>query len=91
MTEKLHIVIKSDVLENIVGVPQGRIIGPILFIVGIHDILKILERMNENCCRLTKYADDTNLLIKKKYFPDLLIRSNKRIEKSTKLVKKRLY
>lgn len=42
------------------GIPQGSIIGPILFIIYVNDAQKCIEGQN---CFLTNYADDKNLLI----------------------------
>ena len=46
--------IKSDVESIVCGVPQGSILGPILFRLLINDIGLQLEK-----CSVTLYADDT--------------------------------
>jgi retron-type reverse transcriptase len=59
--------IKSSKSDVKVGVPQGSILGPLLFIIFINDIAQIKLHGN-----LTLFADDTNLF----YFgstPELLI------------------
>lgn len=47
---------------NSVGIPQGSITGPVLFVIFMNDILDILTESNDTA-QITNYADDTNLLI----------------------------
>lgn len=47
----------SDKLNVSYGVPQGSILGPILFCIYVNDLA-----MNVNGCSLTQYADDTQIL-----------------------------
>ena len=46
----------SERLEITTGVPQGSILGPLLFIIYMNDIHKV-----ESCLRPILYADDTTL------------------------------
>ena len=49
----------SDSKEILCGVPQGSILGPILFILYINGICNISEIMT-----FVLFADDTNILCK---------------------------
>ena len=55
-------------LETVsVGVPQGSILGPTLFIIYINDMLKFIQHPS---CLTVSYADDTNILIKSNTLAD---------------------
>ena len=51
---------QSSMLGITCGVPQGSILGPLLFIIYINDIN---QQTPENTLYYTLYADDTNLII----------------------------
>ena len=46
--------VTSDLEDVGVGVPQGSIVGPMMFIIFINDLIKVLKH-----CKLLLYADDT--------------------------------
>lgn len=60
---------KSDIKINYTGVPQGSILGPILFILFTNDMERAL--MSDSSL-LTNYADDTNLLVVGSTYPNLI-------------------
>lgn len=59
-------------LQNNVGIAQGSILGPLLFIVFANDLSTIV---NEPFQHIVTYADDTNLIIGSKKIQDLLQKS----------------
>ncbi|XP_065682310.1 uncharacterized protein LOC136095525 [Hydra vulgaris] len=62
--------VNSNLNDIKVGVPQGSILGPLLFLIYINYMSKALK-----FCRVKHFADDTNLL----YF-------NKSVKKSTNML-----
>lgn len=62
--------IKSRTEKNKRGIPQGSIIGPLLFNIYLNDLGSILSHTNH---LMINYADDTTLLIRAKSFNLLLV------------------
>ena len=60
--------VSSEYLEVTLGVPQGSVIGPLLFILYTNDITELCD----NSCVITNYADDTNLLLTASSLPTLI-------------------
>ena len=50
------------------GVPQGSIIGPLLFLCFINDLPSIFQ----DKCKMVAYADDTQLIVDAKTLPQLV-------------------
>lgn len=66
--EKDNKIARSNIQENNIGIPQGSILGPILFVIYINDFCDIRSQENQY---IVNYADDSNLLVTAKLFDQL--------------------
>lgn len=63
-------IIRSNLEELILGIPQGSIAGPLLFVIYLNDF-KLDKEMENQTVTVVNYADDTNLLLIKNLYPEL--------------------
>ena len=71
LSDRSQCVLWNSIISNYLplnkGVPQGSILGPILFLVMIHDMPKCLTRSTESTSsKVVGYADDTTVYVKAK-------------------------
>ena len=66
----------SDLLDMACGVPQGSVLGPILFIIYINDICNVSDVVK---CVL--FADDTNIFCSERNLTDLQLTLNRELGK----------
>lgn len=53
----------SEEISVDLGVPQGSVLGPILFIMYINDLIKYIINLFANECKIQLFADDTLLYV----------------------------
>ena len=64
----------SDWIDVKLGVPQGSILGPILFLIYVNDI-----NSSDNNANFTKFADDNTILTSGKTLHEAVENMNKSI------------
>lgn len=73
----------SDSISNNIGVPQGSVLGPILFIMYINDINDFVSGSKLNC-----FADDTSISCARKDINEAITILNSDLEKVSTWLKK---
>jgi len=80
LSNRKQYVVYNDVTSNLTkitcGVPQGSILGPLLFILYINDISNA-----SNILHFILFADDTNLFLSNNSFNELILIVNKELSK----------
>ena len=79
---------QSETLQVQYGVPQGSILGPLLFLIYINDIVNCYQDGDQ--CSFVLYADDTNIFVTGPSKESTFIKANDVLEQVVKYMKSNL-
>lgn len=68
------------------GVPQGSILGPLLWNITYNKVLEEVENDHQKICQIICYADDTLILTKSNNVQDAITKTNYSIAKVTRTI-----
>jgi hypothetical protein len=74
----------SESIEVKLGVPQGTVLGPILFLVYVNSIERALKN-----CRIKMFADDTVIYVSGKNMSEMVLKMNEDLKNYSDTLKSR--